>query len=609
MHIKFSIQTLSVIYLAISFCCKLEIFALSSHVRLAACGFRLLPQARISTSIFGSLDMSSQVERTTSGGRGRGRGRGGSNSRLRMSTTSSSSGNLKICFDFQKGNCQRGDSCKFSHIMTASPNAQKDMTPREVTETKRPRESSISSIQDATANIPPPPRSRIVDSTSSASNLLRKKIKAFSTDSPNPPKTIFQDDTNPSNRDVTQAMKRLPIQRNPKPATSASSMSMDISDSTDEIEMKIHPKSKTAHPTPFPLNTHSTSTSASSSTPAPKAENVYSSSELFSNLSIAIETRRAIAEVMKYTHMTPVQAATLPVILQGDDCLAKAKTGTGKTLAFLIPAIEILRTKASKTPHGTIPILILSPTRELAAQIAAEAMVLLSFQQHIKVVCVVGGTNINTDKKSLSGQVSILVATPGRLIDHLQNTPDFSNKFRNMNMLIMDEADQLLEMGFRPDIERILKMLPPSSLRQTLLFSATISSSVQQIASVALRPGYGYLDTVGEESEQTHLHVKQEIVVVPLEKIILSLVAILIEKMKEPNYKIIVFFTTARATGYMAELVSCLGKEILEIHSRKSQSQRTRTSERFRDGTNMVMFSSDVSARGMDYPDVTFVLQ
>jgi len=335
----------------------------------------------------------------------------------------------------------------------------------------------------------------------------------------------------------------------------------------------------------------------------------YITTNQFASLDISNESKRAIAETLGYTNMTPVQAQSLPVILRGDDCLAKAKTGTGKTLAFLIPTVEVIRKKAFRKDRNAIPVLILSPTRELAAQIAAEAEELLSFQQHIKVVCVVGGTNANSDKKNLMQDVSVLVATPGRLTDHLQHLPGFQQRFQDMHFLIMDEADQLLEMGFRPSIEQILSMLPDKSSRQTLLFSATVSQSIQQIAATSLRPGYSFVDTVGEETEQTHIHVKQSLVVVPLDDIMPAMAAILHEQMKVPNYKIIIFFPTARVTGFMAEIFGTFCHEVLEIHSRMSQSRRTRTSEDFRDGSNMLLFSSDVSARGMDYPDVTFVLQ
>lgn len=344
--------------------------------------------------------------------------------------------------------------------------------------------------------------------------------------------------------------------------------------------------------------------------PAPVAKNQNHSDEKFTSVSgISESCRRALAD-MRYEYMTQVQAETLPVCLSGVDTLAKAKTGTGKTLAFLIPALEVI-SRHQNEPRGSILTLILSPTRELASQIETEAKKLTKYEQ-INTVCVIGGTNIKTDQRRLNvDRLDLLIATPGRLIDHLENTPGVAQAVSRIKILIFDEADQLLEMGFKPAIDKILTFVPRKEDRQTLLFSATVPNSVQAIAGNALRKGYKYVDTVGEE-EQTHLHVKQEIVTLPLERQVAGLAAILhrVTQGRE-KYKVIVFFTTARVTGFMAQLFTAMGDfgNVLEIHSRKSQSQRTKTSEQFRKANNAIMFTSDVSARGMDYPDVTFVVQ
>ena len=349
----------------------------------------------------------------------------------------------------------------------------------------------------------------------------------------------------------------------------------------------------------------------SNGTAASKKSSVssYMTQSSFADLPISVQSKRAIREVMQYSKLSIVQEASLPTILNGVDVLVKAKTGTGKTLGFLIPSIELL-CKDRSPKKGAVRCLILSPTRELAQQIATEAGSLLTFHTGMRVVAVVGGTNINQDRRKLSGNVDVLVATPGRLKDHLENTDEFSQRCReNISCLIFDEADQLLDMGFKPDIEAILKHVPPKDYRQTLLFSATVPSSVQEIAKNALRPGFEFIDTVGEDSEQTHLHVHQELLVTSLEDQTPAILAILRRETQVPNYKILVFFTTARLTGHMAAIFKNLSVDVLEIHSRNSQSQRTKTAEIFRDNSNVILFSSDVSARGMDYPDVTFVLQ
>ena len=362
----------------------------------------------------------------------------------------------------------------------------------------------------------------------------------------------------------------------------------------------------------------STSTSTTTTTTNDPKKLAHITNDKFADLNISAESRRAMKEVFKYEFMTAVQSETLPLILkENKDCIAKAKTGTGKTLAFMIPTIEnIMASMSNKSKkRSDICCLVISPTRELAQQIGAETEKLLSFHKSDlrKVVVCVGGTNKNKDVRGLSGTTPIVVATPGRLLDHLQNG-GLAERMTRLDALIFDEADQLLDMGFRPDIERILRLLQPSrQSRQTLLFSATIPDSVTEIASIAMRKDYNFVDTVGEDSEQTHLHVQQQLMVAPQELQISALANILERETNNKPYKIIVFFTTARLTGFMAELFNSVqdqtGYDVLEIHSRKSQKQRERASDQFRKSKNALMFSSDVTARGMDYPDVTFVLQ
>jgi ATP-dependent RNA helicase MSS116, mitochondrial len=339
----------------------------------------------------------------------------------------------------------------------------------------------------------------------------------------------------------------------------------------------------------------------------------------FANLSLSPESHRSLQEVFKYDDMTSVQAETLPLILSGEDCLAKAKTGTGKTLAFLLPTVEriaaALAADTGKTRHrrGDINALVISPARELALQIATEAESLIKFHKNINVMSCVGGTSVGKDVTALNrDSIQIVVATPGRLIDLLENH-GLVERMRYLDVLILDEADQLLDMGFRPAIERILQLLKHSvRSRQTLLFSATVPKSVKEIASLALKPKYSFVDTVGEDAEQTHSHVLQEIMVCSDETQLAAIAAILErETTTGQPFKIMVFFTTARYTGFAADFFRAAktGYKIVDIHSRKSQTQRQKASDAFRDAERAVLFSSDVSARGMDYPNVTFVLQ
>ena len=330
----------------------------------------------------------------------------------------------------------------------------------------------------------------------------------------------------------------------------------------------------------------------------------------FSDLPINSELRRALAEKMKYVTMTKVQAASLPVVLDGIDVLVKAKTGTGKTLAFLIPTIELMIRNRNLINQDDIGILIISPTRELATQIGEEARELLTFYNGFKVSVITGGVDIKKDTERLRGTVHILVATPGRLQDHIDNTPNFKRKMASVKSFILDEADQLLDMGFKPAIDKISQSLSPPSKRHTLLFSATVPPAIQAVASNTLRQGYSFIDTVGESATQTHLHVKQEMIFADYKNMIPTIAAVLHREISKKNFKVIIFFPAANLAGFYHDLFKqIMNVNILEIHSRMSQSARIKSSNAFKDASNVILFSSDVSARGMDYDDISFVLQ
>ncbi|CAN4111464.1 unnamed protein product [Withania somnifera] len=313
-----------------------------------------------------------------------------------------------------------------------------------------------------------------------------------------------------------------------------------------------------------------------------------------------------------YKTMTVVQEATLPIILKGKDVLAKAKTGTGKTVAFLLPSIEVVvksppNTRDQKRPP--ILVLVICPTRELATQAAAEANTLLKYHPSIGVQAVIGGTRLALEQKRMQANpCQILVATPGRLRDHVENTAGFATRLMGVQVLVLDEADHLLDMGFRKEIEKIISAIPKQ--RQTLLFSATVPPEVRQICHIALKRDHEFINTVEEGSEETHAQVQQMHLVSPLESHFSHLYALLKEHIADDlNYKVLVFCTTAMVTKLVAELLGELNLNVREIHSRKPQSYRTRVSDEFRKSTGLILVSSDVSARGVDYPDVTLVVQ
>jgi len=336
---------------------------------------------------------------------------------------------------------------------------------------------------------------------------------------------------------------------------------------------------------------------------------------------------KALSTILNYSYMTKVQQSTLPPILQNHDVVAKAKTGSGKTTAFLLPILEKLRNSPA---NEYITAVVLSPTRELTQQIAVEFQKLATFHEagDTVMLSMIGGTSIDKDKRALAqkSKLRLLLATPGRLQDHLnQNTANIVHRLSRVQILCLDEADRLLDMGFRDALKEIISYMPrehggSDSSRQTLLFSATFPASLKSMTDLAVKSNHQYIDTLDEDEADANVQVLQQSLVVPLQHHILAMQDVIQHhiqecKSKKENYKIIVFFTTARIAGFMAELFIAKypqlysTKNLWEIHSRKSQSHRMKTAQKFTDGNNCLLFSSDVSARGVDYPNVSFVLQ
>ncbi|GAK67800.1 DEAD-domain-containing protein [Moesziomyces antarcticus] len=351
---------------------------------------------------------------------------------------------------------------------------------------------------------------------------------------------------------------------------------------------------------------------------------VYLTDNKFADLKGQIDNR--LLSAIPFPTMSAVQAATLSTALSGRDVLAQAKTGTGKTLAFLIPSIHKLCALPTPPPQSSISVLVLSPTRELALQIEKEAhMLLANLQGTFGVQHVVGGTNIGAERKRLQrDRKDLLIATPGRLLDHLSSDApglDLRKACQNLKVLVLDEADRMLDMGFRNELEKILKMLPDpvASQRQSLFFSATIPSFVHDVAK--LRPDHAFISTLTEQDTNTHEHVPQESYVCSLRECLpRALQVVLAEAVRYPaNHKILVFLPTARSTSLAAAVFSQLRGlagspyaklgQVFEIHSRKSQAVRTKTMETFQSSASGILFSSDVTARGIDIPGISLVLQ
>ena len=302
-----------------------------------------------------------------------------------------------------------------------------------------------------------------------------------------------------------------------------------------------------------------------------------------------------------FHRMTDIQARAIPPLLSGTDLLGQAKTGSGKTLAFLIPAVELLLRIGFKARNGT-GILIIAPTRELALQIYGVARELTEFH-HFTHGIVMGGANRKAEVERLTKGVNLLVGTPGRLLDHLSNTPAFV--YKNLAALVIDEADRILEVGFEQEMKDILRRLPTQ--RQTMLFSATQTQNIRDLAKLSLRSNPLFLSTSDDAVTSTVQGVEQGYVVCASQHRFLLLFTFL--KRNHLKKKIIVFLSTCAATQFYAELLNYIDLPVLELHGQQKQNKRTATFFEFVNAEKGVLLSTDVAARGLDIPEVDWIIQ
>lgn len=325
---------------------------------------------------------------------------------------------------------------------------------------------------------------------------------------------------------------------------------------------------------------------------------------------------------MGFTRMTEVQAKTIPPLLEGRDVLGAAKTGSGKTVAFMIPAIELLLRKSFKPRNGT-GVIIVSPTRELAIQIYGVAEELCKYHQ-LTHGLVIGGSNRKAETEKLVKGVNLLVATPGRLLDHLQvkilkrNTIRhlltfflYKNKknsqgfvFKNLQTLVIDEADRILDIGFEEEMKQIVKILPKE--RQSMLFSATQTTKVSDLARMSLKAGPLYINVDEKKEASTADGLEQGFVVVEADKRFLLLFTFLRKNQKK---KVIVFFSNCNAVKYYAELLNYIDVPVMELHGRQKQQKRTSTFFEFSEAQRGILLCTDVAARGLDIPAVDWIVQ
>ncbi|KZX16803.1 DEAD-box ATP-dependent RNA helicase CshA [Methanobrevibacter cuticularis] len=310
----------------------------------------------------------------------------------------------------------------------------------------------------------------------------------------------------------------------------------------------------------------------------------------FDDLKISKEIKQAVKD-MGFEEPTPIQSLTIPEALQGKDIIGQAQTGTGKTVAFGIPVLESIFVK-DNSPQA----IIICPTRELSIQVAEELGKLSNHMRKLHILPVYGGQPIGRQLRSLKKGVHIIIGTPGRLLDHIQRgTLDLSG----IEIAVLDEADEMLDMGFREDIEKILRKTPKK--RQTLLFSATMPNTIKKL-------------THNYQNNPKHLRVAQHLITVPeieqfyfeaREKMKLETLSRLMD-----TYDInlaLVFCNTKRRVDRLVRDLKSRGYSVDGIHGDLSQKQRDNVMNKFRKGRIDILVATDVAARGIDVPDVEAV--
>jgi len=316
----------------------------------------------------------------------------------------------------------------------------------------------------------------------------------------------------------------------------------------------------------------------------------------FSTLGLSEAIVRAVTE-RGYTEPTPIQAQAIPVVLKGGDLLGGAQTGTGKTAGFVLPMLHrLMVTPAKGTGKNPIRALILTPTRELAAQVEESVQ---AYGKYLPITSMMmfGGVNINGQIKQLRGRVDILVATPGRLLDHVQQkTVDLSQ----IEILVLDEADRMLDMGFIRDIKKVMALIPKK--RQTLFFSATFSNEIKALADTLL-VNPALVEVARRNAANTLITQKAYAVDRERKRELLT------HLIKENNwFQVLVFTRTKHSANRLSEALEKDGIPSMAIHGNKSQSARMLALKTFKDGTLRVLVATDIAARGIDINELPHVV-
>ena len=314
----------------------------------------------------------------------------------------------------------------------------------------------------------------------------------------------------------------------------------------------------------------------------------------FTTLGLSAPILKAIAE-QGYDSPTPIQAQAIPAIIAGKDVMGAAQTGTGKTAGFTLPILQRLST-GERARSNHVRVLVLTPTRELAAQVK-ESMA--TYGKHLALTCAVvfGGVKINPQMMKLRRGVDILVATPGRLLDlYGQN----ALKFGQLEVLVLDEADHMLDMGFLPDISKIIALLP--NRRQNLMFSATFSNEIRKLARGMLNHP---LEISVSPPNTTVEAVEQRVFAVDKSR----KSALLTHLIQDGNWQqVLVFARTKKGVNKLTRQLETCGIKAMAIHGDKSQAVRTRTLKDFKSGKIPVLVATDVAARGLDIDQLPHVI-
>jgi ATP-dependent RNA helicase RhlE len=296
---------------------------------------------------------------------------------------------------------------------------------------------------------------------------------------------------------------------------------------------------------------------------------------------------------------TPIQSAVIPIIMSGDDLIGCADTGTGKTAAFLLPILNrLLKTRAAAPEErGYTRVLILSPTRELAVQIEDDVQG-FSYHTDLTSIAVYGGVPMDQQERALKSGVDIVVATPGRLMDHMRNG---AVSFDKLDTLVLDEADRMMDMGFWPDVRRIVASLPDTAARQTLLFSATMPADVMKLADEVLCDAkYVQIGTDGGPAKSITHTIENVAAAHKTEW--------LAKFLRRADGPVLVFVRTKSGAERLARKLAAFGLKAASLHADRTQAQRSQAVEGFRSGRFRVLVATDVAARGLDIDGITHVV-